>query len=199
MRPTKRLVVFLLSIVMCATVLALAGCQSKQKKDADFSNVSYVAELATMKCYYHNVAKFDHDADPGFWNFWRQGYKKMWFEYTGTVTLGIDASKVKVSQPDANGNVTITIPQTEILDMPDIEEETMSTPLTDLGWFTNITDDEKKQALEAAQDKMRAAAESDDGLKYQARERAKTLLSNYVENVGSAMGTTYTITWEDAE
>ena len=46
---------------------------------------------------------------------------------------------------------------------------------------------------------MRENAESDDTLKAQARERAKDLLEEYVQNVGEELGQSYTVRWEDAE
>ena len=42
-------------------VLCLTGC-GKETQTADFSGVTSVCELATLKCYYHNVAKAETEA-----------------------------------------------------------------------------------------------------------------------------------------
>ena len=41
--------------VLAASGVCLTGCAEK-KKEADFSGINSVCELATLKCYYHNVA-----------------------------------------------------------------------------------------------------------------------------------------------
>lgn len=100
---------------MCALTLvlgsfALVGCSSQEQKSADFSGVQSVAELATLKCYYHNVAKAEQDG--GLFDI---GYKKVWVEYDGIVEVGVDVSQVTISEPDAEGKVRVHIPDAKIL------------------------------------------------------------------------------------
>lgn len=180
----------------CIAVFSLFGCQ-KKTETVDFSNAQYIAELATLECYYHNVAKFDRPADGFLFGIGNIGYKKMWFEYSGIVKIGLDASKVKISNADANGVVTITIPQAEVLGEANIDESTISEALVDTGMFTEITAEEKMEALAAAQDKMEEAARNDDKLLSQARERAKIILEQYVVNMGNEFGQSYTVVWEN--
>lgn len=153
-----------------------------------------------MECYYHNVAKYE-DSSPFPIDVLNLFYKKMWFEYTGIVKIGIDASKVKISSPDSSGVVTIAIPQAEILGNPDIDTNSMSDPIVDTfpPIIINISAEEKTKALNDAQDKMKKAAEGNENLKFQARERAKALLEQYVKNVGNELGKSYTVQWADAE
>ena len=42
--------------VLAVSGVCLTGCAEK-KKEADFSGINSVCELAVLKCYYHNVAK----------------------------------------------------------------------------------------------------------------------------------------------
>lgn len=198
----RKIIAAALACLLAAGVLA--GCQ-QAKKTADFGQTKQICELATVKTYYHNVVRVERDKD--VWtipfinldvNWFRTGYKKMWYEYTGTVDLGIDASKVSISQPDANGNVTITIPKTQILSS-NIEEGTLTDPVTEKGFLTDFSADEKTKGLQAAQEQMRTEVAADDGLLSQARERAKSILSQYVVNTGSEIGQTYTVTFVDAE
>ena len=100
---------------LCVATLACSavGC-GEEKKEAipTFSNATYIAQMATLKCYYHNTAKLSHE---GSW-FFNNGYKRMWMEYSGIVKYGIDADKVTIS-PDANGHrVIITVPPAHVLD-----------------------------------------------------------------------------------
>ena len=65
MKIHKKRSTILLIIISCA--MLLGGC-GKEKQTADFSGVTSVCELATLKCYYHNVAKyFEEDASGALW------------------------------------------------------------------------------------------------------------------------------------
>ena len=135
---------------LCVATLACSavGC-GEEKKEAipTFSNATYIAQMATLKCYYHNTAKLSHE---GSW-FFNNGYKRMWMEYSGIVKYGIDADKVTIS-PDANGHrVIITVPPAHVLDDPDVNEKSFSKPLVSTGFATSITAEEKTEMFDKAQ------------------------------------------------
>ncbi len=180
-------------------VSGLAGCSSgeKQEKEPDFSGIHSVCELATLKCYYHNVAKEETEAS-GFFKWLGTGYKKLWIEYSGIVELGIDVSQVSISAPDADGVVRITIPDAEVLNV-DLDEASIGEPLTDTGLFTKITKEDETKALAAAQNSMEETVKEDEVLLAQAKARAKKLIEGYVNNVGEQIGEEYTVEWEDPE
>lgn len=174
----------------------LTGC-SKEKAEADFSGIQSVCELATLKCYYHNVAKAETEAS-GLFQWLGTGYKKIWTEYSGIVELGIDVKKVTIGKPDTNGVVKIAIPEAELLNV-DLDEDSLGEPLTDTGFMTEITKEEETAALAAAQDNMEKTAQENQALLLQAKERAKNLIEGYVKNVGEQLGEEYTVEWVDAE
>lgn len=87
----KKTISFILVVIMC---LALAACSNSRPDDGvkeiapQASQMKSICELATMKCYYHNVAKyFEEDASGALW--WKKD-RKFWVEYSGVVTIGID-------------------------------------------------------------------------------------------------------------
>ena len=45
----------LIAIFVSITVIIFSGCT--EKREVDFSKINSVCEMATLKCYYHNVAK----------------------------------------------------------------------------------------------------------------------------------------------
>lgn len=190
MKQKKRI----LSVIIYIGILCLTACSSP-KQEADFSGIRYVCELATLKCYYHNVAKTESKAS-GLFKVFGVGYKKMWIEYSGIVELGIDVNKVSISKPNAEGVVKITIPQAEILSV-DLDEESMTDPLTDKGFMTKITKEEETAALANAQQSMEESAEANTALLSQARERAKKIIEGYVINVGDQIGERYSVEWVD--
>ena len=84
-------------LLVGTVVLCLTGC-GKETQTADFSGVTSVCELATLKCYYHNVAKAETEASGIFAKWLKTGYKKIWTEYSGIIEYGIDISQVTVQR-----------------------------------------------------------------------------------------------------
>lgn len=182
----KRILLFIVSL---AIALPLAGCD---KKEADFSETRAICELATLKCYYHNTSELRQDSSGiGKW-FGNIGYKKAWIEYDGIVKLGIDASRVKI---EPNGNkVRVSVPNATILSV-DVNIDTISEAISETGWFTKITTEERAETQKKAQEDMKAKAESNTALLLQATQRAKDTIQNYIINVGNLIGVAYEIEW----
>lgn len=178
-------------------VLCLTGC-GKETQTADFSGVTSVCELAILKCYYHNVAKAETEASGIFAKWLKTGYKKIWTEYSGIIEYGIDISQVTVSEPDKNGVVTVTMPDAQVLNV-DVDEDSLGTPLTDTGFLTSVTTEEKTTTLAGAQEAMEQQAKENTEMLSQAKARAKTLIEEYIKNVGESIGEEYTVEWKDAE
>ena len=184
-------------LLVGTVVLCLTGC-GKETQTADFSGVTSVCELATLKCYYHNVAKAETEASGIFAKWLKTGYKKIWTEYSGIIEYGIDISQVTVSEPDKNGVVTVTMQDAKVLNV-DVDEYSLGTPLTDTGFLTSVTTEEKTTTLAGAQEAMEQQAKENTEMLSQAKARAKTLIEEYIKNVGESIGEEYTVEWKDAE
>ena len=184
-------------LLVGTVVLCLTGC-GKETQTADFSGVTSVCELATLKCYYHNVAKAETEASGIFAKWLKTGYKKIWTEYSGIIEYGIDISQVTVSEPDKNGVVTVTMPDAQVLNV-DVDEDSLGTPLTDTGFLTSVTTEEKTTTLAGAQEAMEQQAKENTEMLSQAKARAKTLIEEYIKNVGESIGGEYTVEWKDAK
>lgn len=184
-------------LLVGTVVLCLTGC-GKEIQTADFSGVTSVCELATLKCYYHNVAKAETEASGIFAKWLKTGYKKIWTEYSGIIEYGIDISQVTVSEPDKNGVVTVTMQDAQVLNV-DVDEDSLGTPLTDTGFLTSVTTEEKTTTLAGAQEAMEQQAKENTEMLSQAKARAKTLIEEYIKNVGESIGEEYTVEWKDAE
>jgi hypothetical protein len=191
----KRIISLNLIAVM---VLMTIGCgQPSVSNKNEFSGVRSICQLATLKCYYHNVARSEKQADNDFLKFFGNiGYKKVWIEYSGIVKIGIDASQVIVSKPDSNNVVKITMPTAKVLSC-DVDENSIGTPLVDTGFLTDITADEKTNALGCAQKDMMETASSDSALIVRAQERAKKIIEGFVKNVGGEEGKEYSVEWQE--
>lgn len=189
----KKIISLLLTVSLGLAALSACGKEPPKPPEADFSGIASVCELATLKCYYHNVAKAEKPAS-GLLSVLGTGYKKIWTEYSGVVELGIDVNQVKVEKPTPEGVVKITIPQAKLLNI-DLDTDSMAPPLTDRGLFTSITKEEETEALAAAQENMEKTARENTALLAQARERAKELIEGYVKNVGAQIGKEFKVEW----
>lgn len=186
-----------LALAGALAIAGLAGCGA-QGDAKDFSGYKQVAELATIDCTYHNVAEIINDGANMLFGI-NETYKKAWFEYDGKVQLGIDAAKVKIDGPDANNVVTITVPKAQVLGTPEADESSFSDVYSETGFLASITAVDQTEAYATAQEEMKKSAEENDVILEHARERAKTLLSQYVSGIGERQGIKYEIKYLDAE
>ncbi len=170
--------------------LGLPGCARQEQPD--FSGYKRIAELATIECTFHNVAEIYNDGTDIIFGI-NVGYKKAWFEYDGSVELGIDVSQVRIEGPDADNVVTVTMPEVRVLGIPQVDETSFSDVYADTGLLTRIETMDQSLALQTAQSEMVAVVENSPELLERARGRAETLLSQYVETVGQAIGQEYDV------
>ena len=106
--------VFCAILIVGIIIMIILPNGSKQKSSAkelmDYSQVSRICELATLRCFYHNVAEYEKQPDQLFRNgFFKYGYKKLWLEYSGIIEAGINASQIVISDPDENGVVEFIV------------------------------------------------------------------------------------------
>lgn len=150
-----------------------------------------ICELAVMDCYYHNVAKFK-DEDAAGILFWQKD-KHFWIEYSGVVSLGIDASQVALEVDDTL--VTITIPEAKVLRCQVNSNELSEDSYIVAKDSARISAKDEVAAFAQAQADLEETAASDTALLSSAQQRAQDLLEEYVQNIGEAVGKDYTIQW----
>ena len=155
-----------LSLIGILLISLLSGCGKSEDKEAakstepDIMQVRSICKLATVECYYHNVAKSEKPAGTGIWHFGEKD-RQFWIEYTGTVKLGIDMSKVQMK---VNGtDVTVTIPEAEVqqVNVDDDSYNSDSYIFSEDGINKNeITAEDATGAVENARNEMIKIAES---------------------------------------
>lgn len=150
-----------------------------------------ICELAVMDCHFNNVAKY-YEEDAEGMLLWKKD-KQFWVEYSGTLKLGVDVSKVELTVVD--DIVTITLPKAEVLsshvDESSLTEESfiVATGSADIQAIDQV------RALADAQLKIEAQVAENQTLLANAQLRTQNLLEDYVNNVGEIMGVNYQINW----
>lgn len=156
------------------------------------SQVKSICELATMQCYYHNVAKYyAENAEKVFINKYKD--RKFWVEYSGVVTIGVDTSLVSM---DVDGDVvTITVPPAKVLNCK-VDEKTLNEDSFIIAKDSaKVEAEHQTKAFKDAQKLMYEAANNDKNLLSNAQARLQKLLEDYVNNIGTCTGKSYTIKW----
>lgn len=172
-------------------VLLLSLCSCTQKADASLreQDIRAICELATLECYYNNVAKIKKEADNIF-----QKDRTMWIEYEGKATIGIKMSDVAIK---VSGNtVNITMPDAEILSTDYTFKEDSYVASSD-GWLwpNKISTEEQQAGVIEGQEIMTKAIINNKSLFLKAEDRANELIENYIINIGETTGQEYVIIW----
>lgn len=188
----------LLWVLMMALLVLMAGCGQKKEEvsaEPEISRMRAICELATIDCYYHNVAKdFEPDVEKTLW--WSKD-RHFWVEYGGVVTLGIDVSKVTMEV--SGDRVIITMPEAQVLRCKvDSSTLTADSYIVDKD-SVEITAADEIVTLEKSVRDMEQKAAQDEILLSNARQRAQTLLEEYVKNIGAAVGKEYIVEWRYLE
>lgn len=198
----KRFLILAMTMVLLAGFLtACSGSDedSALNKEPDIMQIRSICELATLECYYHNVAKSTKAAGTGITHLGEKD-REFWIEYSGIVKLGIDMSQV---QMEIDGeNVTITIPEAKVLNVS-VDEKSYdenSYIMSQDSWNSNkITAGDATEAIENAKQEMEKTAEENSSLLANAQDRAKKLMENYIDQLGAASGVAYHISWKYAD
>lgn len=189
----KKIVCYMLSFMM---IFICSACTNTVTDDSSSlepqaSQMKTICELAVMDCYYHNVAKFtEEDAQGILW--WKKD-KHFWIEYSGIVTLGIDASQLQVESNDSE--ITITLPEAKVLGC-----KVDSSSLTEDSFIVDkesadIEALDEVKAFEAAQSQLEETAANDQLLLMNAQQRVQELINSYITNIETVVGKDYTIHW----
>ena len=188
----KKIIPLLMSLFL---VFSASACKNSEvesvEMEPDTTQMKAICELAVMDCYYHNVAKFKEENAEGF--LWWQKDKHFWIEYSGVVTVGIDASLVSIDVNEEE--ISVTIPKAKVLtcivDSASLSKDSFIVEKNS----PQISAEDEVAAFAAAQDKLKESASNDTALLASAEQRAQSLLEDYITNIGNAVGKEYTIQW----
>ena len=190
-----------LSLIGILLISLLSGCGKSEDKEAakstepDIMQVRSICKLATVECYYHNVAEYYKEDATGYL-LWKKD-RRFWISYDGIVTLGIDTSELGLEVKGEK--VKITIPEAKVLSSkPDPDSITADSYYYDKN-STKASADDQTEAYKQAEEEMEKKAANDSALLVQAQQRVQSLLEDYVKNMGEVLGKEYTITWDIKE
>ena len=176
-------------LLLLAVIFGLCACAQKNGTPLREEDIRAICSLATLECFYNNVAKIHKKADNIF-----QKDRTMWIEYEGKATIGVDMSEVIIN---ISGNtVNITMPAAKVLSIDfTINEEDYVVSVDGWLWPNKITAQDQQAAVDEGQKAMKEAIESSKELFLKAETRAKELIENYIQKLSSVVNQEYTIVW----
>lgn len=188
----KKIKLFVISaLAFCFTLSSCAPSDTSTVQKPDITQIRSICNLATLECYYHNVAKSKKVSDS-----WLKKDREFWIEYTGIAKIGIDISKVNMEVDETN--ITVTLPNAELLDI-NIQEESLTEDSyikSADGLIKNkITATDQTATINSAQAEMAESVKNNKALLLNAQNKAKGLIENYIKKIGELSNTEYHIDW----
>ena len=171
--------------------------KAKRTSTPDISQIRSICELATLECYYHNVAKSLKEKGTGLAHIGEKE-RVFWIEYSGVARFGINVSRVMMEAKE--NEIIITIPKAELLGLSDHTFAEGSYISSDDGFNKNpITSKNQTEAVAAAEEDIRKMFAGDDAILSKAQDNAKKLIENYIRQLGQLSEVEYEITWKYEE
>ena len=161
----------------------------------DLTQVKSICELATLKCYYHNVAKSTKEAGTGFSHIGEKD-RKFWIEYTGNVEISYKAELIKMQQ-DGN-KIIITLPEPHIDCTVDQDSWTEDSYVIENDqWIQKnpITAEDQTKAISQSKEDMENDVRNNSTLLATAKMQAQTLIENYINQIGNVTDVDYEVIW----
>lgn len=188
------LIIGLLFLTLCLT-----GCNKGKVEDLseNMKKIELTGNLVTYEAYYHNVIEYEKEADSGITHIFEKD-RKLFMEYSGTIKLGIDFSKVKITV--TNNVINVFIPEAKIIGEPNVDRKTFieeNIIESKDGINKNkISADDLDGAFVKAQNNMKKNALSDETLLTLAQDRAKIIIEENIKEFSNLNDNQYSINWE---
>ena len=186
-------------ILIIVSILLLNGCGKNSVKHLkeNMKKLELTGNLVTYEAYYHNVVEYKKDAGKGITHILEKD-RKMFIEYTSTVKIGIDLTKVKV---DVSGNdINVFIPKATIIGEPNVDKDDFKKEKfiqSKDGINKNKIDaNDSTEAFDQAQQDVREAVLNDDVVLSIAQKRAKVLIEENIKQLSGLSDNQYNINWE---
>lgn len=175
--------------------------ESRLDLEPEEIQIRSICQLATLECYYNNVAKGTKESGTGLSHIGEQE-RRFFVEYSAVATLGVDISEVSM---DVEGDVIVVyLPEAKLLAPAKVVSESydQSSIVQDVDSSFNsneITADDITQTVNKSLEALNNKVGSDKTLLNNARERAKTLIKSYVEKLSETSGKNYKVIFKDAK
>ena len=189
---------FVINLIL-VSLFSLTGCKKNEDKvlAENMKKIHLTGNLVTYQAYYHNVVEYDKKAGTGITHLFEED-RKLFAEYTGTIKLGINLSKVKIKT--SGREVNVFIPKASVIGAPNVDKDDFKEENfieSREGINKNpITADDSAAAFDKAQTEMFESASQDEELLSKAQQRAKIIIEENIIQFSGLNQKDYSINWE---
>ena len=167
--------------------------------EPDELSVKNICQLATLECYFNNVAKAQKTGGSGIVHIGEKD-RVFWVEYSAVATLGVDVSQVSIQVED--NMIYVFIPDATVLEKVTIvpDSYTKDSVIQDIDGKINsneITASDITLAVDASLAALQVEVDGDTVLLGNAKDRAKVLIKDYIEKINEYSGKQYIIVFRD--
>ena len=172
---------------------------ASEDKPLELAQIRNICELSTVECYFNNIAKSVKEPGTGLKHL-GEVERKFWIKYQIKVRVSYDISQIEMSQND--DEISIYLPEPKV-----------TSSVIESSWNKDsyvISKDKKIQKNPiTAEDQTKAIRESCESVEEEVRnntalisteqQQARTLIENYIKQMGKINNTEYKITWVGTE
>ena len=191
---------YFISVLLVMIILLISGCKNNKNEltTENIKKLELTGNLVTYQAYYHNVIEYDKPVGTGITHLLEKE-RKLFAEYTGTIRLGINLSKVKIEMK--KNSINVFIPKAKIIGEPNVNKDDFDANNfieSKDSWINSnpITADDSASAFDKAQKEMKEIAMNDEELLSQTQQRAKILIEEKIIQLSGLNRKDLNIMWE---
>ena len=191
---------YFISLLLVMIILLISGCENNKNEltTENIKKLELTGNLVTYQAYYHNVIEYDKPVGAGITHLLEKE-RKLFAEYTGTIRLGINLSKVKIEMK--KNSINVFIPKAKIIGEPNVNKDDFDANNfieSKDSWINSnpITADDSSSAFDKAQKEMKEIAMNDEELLSQTQQRAKILIEEKIIQLSGLNRKDLNIMWE---
>ena len=216
----KRNIIWVIAVIVACVVLVLVKCLinvnaegresvvsevntntdatkevKAEGKTPEISKVRNICELATVECYFNNVAKSVKEPGTGLSHIGEKE-RKFWIKYQVKVTVAYDVSQVDMTQE--GDEISIYLPD-PIVSSSVVESSWNkdSYVISKDRWLQKnpITAEDQTKAVGDSCSMIEEEVRNNTALISSAEQQARALIENYINQMGKINNTEYKIKW----
>ncbi len=191
---------YFICVLLVMIILLISGCENNKNEltTENIKKLELTGNLVTYQAYYHNVIEYDKPVGAGITHLLEKE-RKLFAEYTGTIRLGINLSKVKIEMK--KNSINVFIPKAKIIGEPNVNKDDFDANNfieSKDSWINSnpITADDSSSAFDKAQKEMKEIAMNDEELLSQTQQRAKILIEEKIIQLSGLNRKDLNIMWE---
>lgn len=169
----------------------------QEAEKLEIAQIRNICELSTLECEFTNIAKSVKEPGTGL-NHWGEQERKFWIEYRVKVRISYDISRIEMNQN--SDEIAIYLPEptvTSSIIADSWNEDSYIIEKDQVIQKNPITADDQTKAVNDSCETIEDEVRNNSSLIASADQQARTLIENYINQIGKLNNIEYKITWKE--